>query len=48
VYGEPNAVSNAIGYAKSYNCSHDAVIRIYDDSGNAVEAHQHKGDFKDW
>jgi hypothetical protein len=26
-YGEPNAVSNAIGYAKFYSQSHDAVIR---------------------
>ena len=29
-YGEPNAVSNAIGYAMFYSRSHDAVIRIYD------------------
>jgi hypothetical protein len=29
-YGEPNAVSNAIGYAKFYNRSHDGVVRIYD------------------
>src|SRR6266571_4681526 len=33
-YGEPNAISNAIGYAKFYSRSHDAVIRIYDDAGN--------------
>jgi hypothetical protein len=26
-YGEPNAVSNAIGYAKHRSRSHDAVIR---------------------
>jgi len=25
-YGEPNAVSNAIGYAKHYSRSHHAVI----------------------
>ncbi len=25
-YGEPNAISNAIGYAKFYSRSHDAVI----------------------
>ena len=29
-YGEPNAVSNAIGYAEHYSRSHDAVIRVYD------------------
>ncbi len=27
-YGEPNAVSNAIGYVKFYSRSHDAVIRV--------------------
>jgi hypothetical protein len=45
-YGEPNAVSNAIGYAKFYSRSHDAVIRVYDDAGNVTETHDHKGDFK--
>ena len=30
-YGEPNAVSNAIGYAKFFSRSNDAVIRVYDD-----------------
>ena len=30
-YGEPKAVSNAIGYAKSRSRSHDAVIRVYDE-----------------
>jgi hypothetical protein len=28
-YGEPNAIGNAIGYAKHYNRSHDAVIHFY-------------------
>ena len=32
-YGEPNAASNANGYAKFYSRSHDAVIRVYDDVG---------------
>ena len=26
----PDAISNAIGYAKFYSRSHDAVIRVYD------------------
>jgi hypothetical protein len=30
-YGEPDAVSNAIGYAKFYSRSQDAVIRVYDE-----------------
>jgi hypothetical protein len=27
--------------------SHDAVIRVYDDVGNEIETHEHKGDFKE-
>jgi hypothetical protein len=38
-YGEPNAISNAIGYAKSFSRSHDAVIR--DEAGNVIETHEH-------
>ena len=29
-YGEPNAVTNAIDYAKHRSRSHDAVSRVYD------------------
>jgi len=47
-YAEPNAISNAIGYANFYSRSHHAVIRVYDESGNVTETHEHKGDFKDW
>jgi hypothetical protein len=36
-YGEPNAVSNAIGYAEHYSRSHEAVIRVYDEAGNVIE-----------
>ena len=46
-YGESNAVANAIGYAKHRSRSHDAVIRIYDEAGNVIETHEHKGDFKE-
>ena len=28
---EPDAISNAIGYAKFRSRSHDAVIRVYDE-----------------
>jgi hypothetical protein len=41
-------VSNAIGYAMHFSRSHDAVIRVYDDAGNVIETHEHKGDFKEW
>jgi hypothetical protein len=47
-YGEPNAVINAIGYAKFRSRSDDAVIRVYDEAGNVVETHEHTGDFKKW
>jgi hypothetical protein len=46
-YGEPNTVEHAIGYAKHRGRSHDAVIRVYDESGNVIETHEHKGDFKE-
>ena len=45
-YGEPNAISNAIGYAEHYSRSHDAVIRVYDDAGNMTETHQPTGSFE--
>jgi hypothetical protein len=47
-YGEPNAVSNAIGYAKFYSRSHDAVIHVYDSTANVIETHEHAGEFKEW
>jgi hypothetical protein len=47
-YCEPDAISNAIGYAKLYSRSHDAVIRVYDAARNVIETHEHKGDFKVW
>jgi hypothetical protein len=47
-YGEPDAISNAIDYAKFYRRSHLAVIRVYDETGNVVETHEHAGEFKEW
>jgi len=46
-YGEPNAVANAIGYAEHRSRSHDAVLRVYNDVGNVIETHEHKGEFKE-
>ena len=46
-YGEPDAISNAIGYAKFYSRSHDAVIGVFDEAGNVIKTHGHKGDFKE-
>ena len=36
---------DAIGYAMHCSRSHDAVIRVYDAVGSAIETHEHKGDF---
>ena len=47
-YGEPNAVSNAIDYAKHRSRSHNAVIRVYDEAGNVIETHENAGEFKEW
>ena len=47
-YGEPDAVSNAIGYAKHRSQSHDAVIRVCDSAGNVIETHEHAGEFKEY
>jgi hypothetical protein len=46
-YGERNAASNAIRYAKFRSRSHDAMIRVYDETGNVIETHGHAGDFKE-
>jgi hypothetical protein len=46
-YGEPNAVSNAIGYAQHYSRSHHAVIRGCDSAGNVIELREPAGDFKE-
>jgi len=35
-YGEPNAISNAVDYAKFRSRSHEAVIRVYDEAGNSA------------
>src|SRR5215216_4931171 len=45
-YGEPDAISNAIGYAKFLSRLRDAVIRVYDAAGNVIETHEHAGEFK--
>jgi hypothetical protein len=47
-YGEPNAVSNTIDYAKFRSRSHDAVIRVCDEAGNVIETHEHAANFENW
>ncbi len=46
-YDRPDAVRNAIGYAKFYSRSLDAVIRVYDEAGKMAETHEHAGHFKE-
>jgi hypothetical protein len=43
-YGESNALANAVGYAEHDSRSHHAAIRVYDDAGNMIETHEHKGE----
>ena len=47
-YDGSNAISNAIGYAKFRSRSPDDVIRVYDETGNVIETHDHTGEFKEW
>ena len=47
-YSGPNAISNAIDYAKFYSRSHDAVICVYDETGNVIQTHKHTGNLKKW
>ena len=47
-YGEPNAVTNAIGFAVHSSRSYHAVIHVYDAAGNVIETNEHIGDFKEF
>jgi hypothetical protein len=47
-YDGPEAVANAIGYVEQRSRSHHALIRVYDGSGNVIETHEHKGEFREW
>ena len=47
-YAEPNAIENAIGYARFYRRAQSVVVRVYDSTGNLIETHEHKGGFKEW
>jgi hypothetical protein len=37
----------AVRHAKTCSGSHPAVIRVYDEAGNVIQTHEHKGDFKE-
>jgi hypothetical protein len=42
-YAEPNAVGHAISYAKFRSRSQNAVIRVYDETGNVIEKVSSRG-----
>ena len=46
-YGEADAISNAINYARFCSRSHDAVIRVFDEAGSLTQTHEHPGDFQE-
>jgi hypothetical protein len=33
--------------AAFYSRSHGAVIRVFDEAGNVIQTHEHKGEFKE-
>ena len=40
-------VPHAIGYAKFYSRSRDAVIRVYDEASNVIKTYEQAGEFKE-
>ena len=44
-YAGPDAIRNAIAYAKSrsWSRSHRAIIRVFDDSGAVIKTHESPG-----
>ena len=46
-YRGPKGIRDAIDHAKFFSRSHDAVIRVYDVSGNVIQTHEHAGQFKE-
>ena len=46
-YGGSAAISHAIGYARFYSRTHNAVIHVFDESGNLIETYEYTGDFKE-
>jgi hypothetical protein len=40
------AKSTETGLHSPNNRSHDTVIRVYDEAGNVIETHEHKGRFQ--
>ena len=47
-YAGPDAVRRAVAYAKYRSRSHRAIIRVFYETGNVIETHEHAGNFKEW
>jgi len=49
-YAGPDAVRKAVAYAKyhSHSWSHRPIIRVFDESGTAIETHEFAPDFRNW
>jgi hypothetical protein len=45
-YSGPNAVSNAIDFAKFYSRSHDAVICVFDEAVSVIDRQEHAGNLE--
>ena len=50
VSGIPSQTQSAIQSATQsfFSCSHDAVIRVFDETGNVIKTREHTADFKEW
>ncbi len=46
-YGEPDAMENAVDYAKFLSRSHPAHVSVYDETGKVVATHEHEGNFRE-
>jgi hypothetical protein len=46
-YRGPKAITDAIDHARFFSRSHDAVVHIYDKSGNVIETHEHSGNVRE-
>jgi hypothetical protein len=42
-----SVVSESLSAASFSPCVDDAVIRVYEATGNVIETHEHAGDFKE-
>jgi hypothetical protein len=45
-FEEPDAIGNAVSYAKFFSRSQPAIIRLFDQSGAVIETHEHAGGFQ--